>query len=77
MAPGINFSPADATHETLTPPNTYEPVESAPKESLSSGVYYNPRLDPENYLEGPLSWNSATRLRQMLARPGIVVGITA
>jgi hypothetical protein len=36
-------------------------------------VYYNARLDPQNYLEGPLSWNPATRLRQMLARPGIVV----
>ena len=36
-------------------------------------VYYNPRLDPANFLEGPLSINPATRLRQMLARPGIVV----
>jgi hypothetical protein len=40
-------------------------------------VYYNPRLDPQNYLEGPLSCNPATRLRQMLARPGIVVCITS
>lgn len=36
-------------------------------------VYYNARLDPTNYLEGPLSPMPATRLRQMLARPGIVV----
>ena len=36
-------------------------------------VYYNPRLDPKNFLDGPLSTNPATRLRQMLARPGIVV----
>lgn len=36
-------------------------------------VYYNARLDPKNYLEGPLSWNPPTRLRQMLARPGIIV----
>ncbi|KAF5393525.1 hypothetical protein D9757_000575 [Collybiopsis confluens] len=35
--------------------------------------YYNARLDPKNFLEGPLSSNPATRLRQMLARPGIVV----
>ncbi|KAJ7761373.1 phosphoenolpyruvate pyruvate domain-containing protein [Mycena metata] len=35
-------------------------------------VYYNARLDPVNYLEGPLSNNPATRLRQMLARPGII-----
>ncbi|KAJ7647748.1 oxaloacetate acetylhydrolase [Roridomyces roridus] len=38
-----------------------------------STVYYNTRLDPRNYLDGPLSTNPATRLRQMLARPGIVV----
>ena len=38
-----------------------------------AGAYYNARLDPKNYLEGPLSINPATRLRQMLARPGIVV----
>ena len=38
-----------------------------------SDVYYNPRYDPKNFLEGPLSLNPATRLRQMLARPGIVV----
>ena len=36
--------------------------------------YQNPRLDPKNYLEGPLSPNPATRLRQLLARPGIIVG---
>ncbi|KIY46072.1 Phosphoenolpyruvate/pyruvate domain-containing protein [Fistulina hepatica ATCC 64428] len=38
---------------------------------MNNGVYYNARLDPKNYLEGPLSTNPATRLRQMLARPGI------
>jgi len=38
-------------------------------------VYYNPRLDPANFLEGPLSTNPATRLRQMLARPGIIVSV--
>jgi hypothetical protein len=48
----------------------------SPQETLyvrDTDVYYNPRLDPQNYLDGPLSWNPATRLRQMLARPGIVV----
>jgi len=35
--------------------------------------YNNPRLDPKHYNEGPFSHNPATRLRQMLARPGIVV----
>ncbi|KJA28866.1 hypothetical protein HYPSUDRAFT_623226 [Hypholoma sublateritium FD-334 SS-4] len=45
----------------------------APVEAPRSNVYYNARLDPKNYLEGPLSHNAATRLRQMLARPGIVV----
>jgi hypothetical protein len=48
----------------------------SPQETLclrDPDVYYNTRLDPQNYLDGPLSWNPATRLRQMLARPGIVV----
>ena len=45
----------------------------SPEAPLNAGVYYNPRLDPKNFLEGPLSWDPATRLRQMLARPGIVV----
>ena len=53
--------------EPATSPS--EPSVEAPK----AGVYYNARLDPKNYLEGPLSLNPATRLRQMLARPGIVV----
>jgi len=42
-------------------------------ENIVDHVYCNPRLDTKNYLEGPLSYNPATRLRQMLARPGIVV----
>ncbi|KAJ6589926.1 Pyruvate/Phosphoenolpyruvate kinase-like domain-containing protein [Mycena vulgaris] len=39
----------------------------------STACYYNPRLEPRNYMDGPLSSNPATRLRQMLARPGIIV----
>ncbi|KAK7039553.1 phosphoenolpyruvate pyruvate domain-containing protein [Favolaschia claudopus] len=37
--------------------------------------YYNPRLEPQNYhTDGrAFSTNPATRLRQMLARPGIIV----
>ena len=80
MAPGINFPPAYTTvsvHETLAPPITYAPAGNAVKWSApSSAVYNNPRLDPKNYLDGPLSWNPATRLRQMLARPGIVVSFS-
>ena len=80
MAPGINFPPAPTTvsiYETPALPITYGPAGDAVKESApSSAVYYNPRLDPKNYLDGPLSWNPATRLRQMLARPGIVVSFT-
>ncbi|KAA1470387.1 phosphoenolpyruvate pyruvate domain-containing protein [Dentipellis sp. KUC8613] len=49
------------------------PSEAAAPDAVPTLVYNNPRLDPKNYLEGPLSWNPATRLRQMLARPGIVV----
>lgn len=40
-------------------------------------VYDNPRLAPKRFLDGPLSDNPATRLRQMLARPGIVVRINS
>ncbi|KAJ7188748.1 phosphoenolpyruvate pyruvate domain-containing protein [Mycena filopes] len=45
-----------------------------PKQEARNGasVYYNARLDPVNYMDGPLSNNPATRLRQMLARPGII-----
>ncbi|KAF4620890.1 hypothetical protein D9613_000894 [Agrocybe pediades] len=65
--PGLDyFSSSDnKTSETVAQPQ--------PAESSRPGVYYNPRLDPKNFLEGPLSHNPATRLRQMLARPGIVV----
>ncbi|KAJ7496860.1 oxaloacetate acetylhydrolase [Mycena latifolia] len=38
----------------------------------STAQYYNTRLDPSNYMDGPLSSNPATRLRQLLARPGII-----
>jgi len=41
--------------------------------AIKRDVYDNPRLDPKRFLDGPLSDNPATRLRQMLARPGIVV----
>ena len=77
MAPGINYSPASATFfEARALSTTYESVTTSTKQqSLASRVYYNPRLDPKNYLDGPLSWNPATRLRQMLARPGIVVSL--
>ncbi|KAH9006176.1 Pyruvate/Phosphoenolpyruvate kinase-like domain-containing protein [Lactarius hatsudake] len=74
MAPGIDYSPSAVTILSAPAPTTYESVRTSMKEqSPSSGVYYNPRLDPKNYLDGPLSWNPATRLRQMLARPGIVI----
>ena len=77
MAPGVDYSPAPVT--TLEDPafqTTNEPfLTSVKAQSTSLRVYYNPRLDPKNYLNGPLSWNPATRLRQMLARPGIIVSL--
>ena len=77
MAPGMDYSPAPVTTlEALALQTTDESVMTSVKEkSPSLRVYYNPRLDPKNYLDGPLSWNPATRLRQMLARPGIVVSL--
>ena len=53
--------------------NESSEVTPVPRGLASPAAYYNPRLDPKNFLEGPLSWNPSTRLRQMLARPGIVV----
>ncbi|KAJ8076717.1 hypothetical protein AAF712_000344 [Marasmius tenuissimus] len=38
-----------------------------------SKPYANPRLDPANFREGELSQNPATRLRQLLARPGAII----
>jgi hypothetical protein len=62
-----------------TPASAPEPqVLDGPSTTLNATgeeVYYNARLDPKNYLEGPLSPVASTRLRQMLARPGIVVSI--
>ena len=62
----------EAGYSGETTPETPASPETIPT-SLSPNAYYNPRLDPKNFLEGPLSLNPATRLRQMLARPGIVV----
>ncbi|KAG9217783.1 hypothetical protein CCMSSC00406_0003528 [Pleurotus cornucopiae] len=67
MAPALDYFTKSSTQ---TPAPAPAPVASP---APSNGVYYNARLDPKNYLEGPLSENPATRLRQMLARPGIVV----
>ena len=61
--------------ESSAPATTVVELPAAPASpsEARSNVYYNPRYDPKNFLEGPLSLNPATRLRQMLARPGIVV----
>ncbi|KAL0573160.1 hypothetical protein V5O48_008791 [Marasmius crinis-equi] len=67
MSPAQDYHTAvetAAVTSTVLPTNEFSPA---------PGVYYNPRLDPKNFLEGPLSPNPSTRLRQMLARPGIVV----
>lgn len=81
MAPGLDFFKssdssdvpvvqisADAEHEDIS---VSKPA--APEVAPRAGVYYNSRLDPKNFLEGELSFDAATRLRQMLARPGIVI----
>ena len=68
--PGLDLFASETTVPTSTVVELPSPVEST---SSGPGVYYNARLDPKNFLEGPLSLNPATRLRQMLARPGIVV----
>jgi hypothetical protein len=84
--PGRDFHTSNgAAVETVQVPPAQLPLPSVapspqPEASVNGSVteqavYYNPRLDPKNFLEGPLSANPATRLRQMLARPGIVVSM--
>lgn len=67
MSPALDYFTRSQTSET--------PIDSVVKDNgpRDPSVYYNPRLDPKNFLEGELSTNPATRLRQLLARPGIVV----
>ncbi|KAJ7350595.1 phosphoenolpyruvate pyruvate domain-containing protein [Mycena albidolilacea] len=68
MCPALDLAPAPtATTEVWNPK-----LEAQRTVAAAAGVYYNARLDPANYMDGPLSCNPATRLRQMLARPGIV-----
>lgn len=63
----------ESSPEISEPPS---PSRSAFSSDDERGIYDNPRLHPRNFLHGPLSENPATRLRQMLARPGIVVCFT-
>ncbi|KAJ8509356.1 hypothetical protein ONZ45_g8466 [Pleurotus djamor] len=74
MSPALDYYSRSSNEAVSSAPATASATAtpSAPRFD-ASGPYYNPRLDPKNYLEGPLSNNPATRLRQMLARPGIVV----
>ncbi|KAF8829256.1 Pyruvate/Phosphoenolpyruvate kinase-like domain-containing protein [Lentinula edodes] len=69
MAPALDYH--TAVENSLRAEQEIEVKE--PTALRDPSIYYNPRLDPKNYLEGPLSPNPSTRLRQMLARPGIVV----
>lgn len=68
--PGLDYFSNMVATISPTPATAQESVAT---EAPMSDVYYNARLDPKNYLEGPLSPVPSTRLRQMLARPGIVV----
>ncbi|KAG6883347.1 hypothetical protein C0993_006662 [Termitomyces sp. T159_Od127] len=72
MSPALDYfaSSKVASVRFLNEAKTSPDIPGSPSDAET---YYNARLDPVNYLEGPLSSNPATRLRQMLARPGIVV----
>ena len=79
MAPGMDYAPKSTENSSVSSVvhGVSNGIDSIPPALTDSAAkpYYNARLDPKNYLEGELSWNPATRLRQMLARPGIVVCI--
>ncbi|KAJ6612030.1 Pyruvate/Phosphoenolpyruvate kinase-like domain-containing protein [Mycena sp. CBHHK59/15] len=55
-------------------PSSITAVWNPKPEARNPPPYYNPRFEPRNYMDGPLSTNPATLLRQMLARPGIIFG---
>ena len=76
VVPSAESTSAPVPIQVDEPEKATETAVSVPR-GLAGGPapYYNARLDPKNFLEGPLSLNPATRLRQMLARPGIVVRI--
>lgn len=75
--PGVHYS-SNSKFEAVAPARVFESSSAMHSiEAHRRDVYYNPRLDPKNYLEGPLAPNPSTRLRQMLARPGIIVGTSA
>ncbi|KAJ7772056.1 Pyruvate/Phosphoenolpyruvate kinase-like domain-containing protein [Mycena maculata] len=72
MSPVLNVTAT--TTELWNPPAITEVWNTkADARNPAPPPYYNSRLEPRNYLNGPLSTNPATRLRQMLARPGIIV----
>lgn len=72
MSPSLEYYFANADGETPHKvANGADPAVSIPLNHEE--CYYNPRLDPANFIDGPFSTNPATRLRQMLARPGIIV----
>ncbi|KAK7042579.1 phosphoenolpyruvate pyruvate domain-containing protein [Favolaschia claudopus] len=68
MSPSLDFF----TTRTTTTTEVVNPKLEAQRHLASVASYYNARLDPANYMDGPLSTNPATRLRQLLARPGII-----
>ncbi|KDR75646.1 hypothetical protein GALMADRAFT_68445 [Galerina marginata CBS 339.88] len=76
MSPSLSYSSRGNPSHFNSQEESYHTLFGHQARTVSAprrDVYYNPRLDPKNFLDGPLSSNPATRLRQMLARPGIVV----
>lgn len=73
MSPAIDYYTAVEERAASLDTVSIQPLVETALHARNPDVYYNARLDPKNFLEGPLSENASTRLRQMLARPGIVV----
>jgi hypothetical protein len=79
MSPALDYfnksqsAPVTPEAAPSSAPEPASQAQDAPTSVKEEEVYYNARLDPKNYLDGPLSSVASTRLRQMLARPGIVV----
>lgn len=60
MAPGLDFYTPTTYQAAPGLPAAPVVVVASQPEKTTTEPYYNERLDPKNYLEGPLSWNPAT-----------------
>ncbi|KAG5221506.1 Pyruvate/Phosphoenolpyruvate kinase domain-containing protein [Salix suchowensis] len=80
MSPALDYFSKTSGAMDTNPTPAAEDDSTKSIHTNTSGNYYNPRLDPKNYLEGPLSDNPAhasVRCSRVRVTPGICDGISA